>query len=414
MPAHNLWLNLEAISKIHLKKECHAGFTPASQPFCTDSEIAERCDDKVFLRRLLPFAEKNNLRMRFTLFLLIVFSLGACTHNYYTPNDFAQVRKIDTHMHLNAAHTALADLAKEDNFFLVTVCVDVPDYPSVKEQQRLALDQINKNPDAVKFLTAFTLEDIDSSGWADKTINTLKQSFEAGALGIKLWKNIGMAYRNTDSTFIMVDDPRLDPVINYVIQQDKTVMAHIGEPKNCWLPLEEMTVNNDRNYFKNHPEYHMYLHPEYPTYEDQINARDRFLERHPDMRFVGAHLGSLEWDVDELARRLDKFPNMAVDLAARIPHLQYQTIQDREKIRNFFIRYQHRLIYASDSEMDAESDVEKVKKQVHEKWVADWKYFVTDEAMTAPEVNGIFNGLKLPKEVIDNIFHENAIRWFKL
>jgi hypothetical protein len=52
-----------------------------------------------------------------------------------------------------------------------------------------------------------------------------------------------------------------------------------------------MTVNNDRNYFKNHPEYHMYLHPEYPTYDDQINARDRFVEKHPDMRFVGAHLG---------------------------------------------------------------------------------------------------------------------------
>lgn len=58
---------------------------------------------------------------------------------------------------------------------------------------------------------------------------------------------------------------------------------------------------------------------------------------------------------------------MAVDLAARIPHLQYQTIQDREKIRNLFIRYQHRLINASDSDSDAESDFEKVKKQVHEK-----------------------------------------------
>ena len=141
-------------------------------------------------------------------------------------------------------------------------------------------------------LTAFTLAKWDSAGWADEVIARLKNSFEKGALGIKLWKNIGMVYKDSAGKFIMIDNPSFDPVINYIINQDKTVMGHLGEPKNCWLPLDQMTVNNDRNYFKNNPEYHMYLHPEYPSYEDQINARDRLVERHPDMRFVGAHLGS--------------------------------------------------------------------------------------------------------------------------
>ncbi len=66
----------------------------------------------------------------------------------------------------------------------------------------------------------------------------------------------------------------------------------------------------------------MYLHPEFPSYEDQIKARDHMLEKHPDLKFIGAHLGSLEWSADELAKRLDKFPNMVVDMAARISHLQ--------------------------------------------------------------------------------------------
>ncbi len=117
-------------------------------------------------------------------------------------------------------------------------------------------------------------------------------------------------------------------------------MAHIGEPKNCWLPLEQMSVNNDRNYFKAHPEYHMFLHPENPSYDEIINARDRFVEKHPDMRFVGAHLGSLEWDVDELAKRLDRFPNMAVDVAARVPHIQFQSKANREKVRDFHDKVQ--------------------------------------------------------------------------
>lgn len=191
-------------------------------------------------------------------------------------------------------------------------------------------------------------------------------------------------------------------------------MAHLGEPKNCWLPLEEMTVNNDRSYFKNHPEYHMYLHPEFPSYEDQINARDRFVEKHPDMRFVGAHLGSLEWDVHELAKRLDKFPNMAVDMAARIPHLQHQTISNRDKVRQFFIDYQDRLIYATDSGISEDSNPDNERKDLHNTWIKDWKYFVSDSTLTSPHVNGEFQGLKLPRNVIDKIYRENAKRWFKM
>ena len=92
----------------------------------------------------------------------------------------------------------------------------------------------------------------------------------------------------------------------------------------------------------------MFLHPEYPSYEDQINARDHLLELHPDLKFIGCHLGSLEWNVDELAKRLDKFPDLAVDMSARICHLQYQSAKDREKVRDFCIKYQDRLLYGTD------------------------------------------------------------------
>ena len=191
-------------------------------------------------------------------------------------------------------------------------------------------------------------------------------------------------------------------------------MAHIGEPKNCWLPLEQMSVNNDRNYFKAHPEYHMFLHPENPSYDEIINARDRFIEKHPDMRFVGAHLGSLEWDVDELAKRLDRFPNMAVDVAARVPHVQFQSKANREKVRAFMIKYKDRIVYATDSGISETSDAEVARKNLHDKWLEDWRYFVTDETMTVEEVNGEFQGLKLPKDVINKIYHDNAVRWFNI
>jgi hypothetical protein len=315
-------------------------------------------------------------------------------------------------MHLNSEQVALAEQAQQDNFRLLTVNVDVPDEP-IDDQERFAIHQINLAPDRVKYLTTFTLENWDSENWADETINRLKNSFQQGALGIKLWKNIGMVEKDSSGNFIMIDNPKFDPVIQYIIEQDKTILGHLGEPKNCWLPLEQMTVNNDRTYFKNHPEYHMYLHPEFPSYEDQINARDRFLEKHPSLRFVGAHLGSLEWDVDELAKRLDKFPNMAVDMAARIPHLQHQTKLDREKVRQFLIKYQDRIIYATDSGISSDSNVENEKNSLHETWLNDWKYFVTDETLISEHVNGEFKGLKLPREVVDKIYRGNAERWFK-
>jgi predicted TIM-barrel fold metal-dependent hydrolase len=158
----------------------------------------------------------------------------------------------------------------------------------------------------------------------------------------------------------------------------------------------------------------MYLHPENPSYDEIINARDRFVEQHPDMRFVGAHLGSLEWDVDELAKRLDRFPNMAVDVAARIPHIQFQSKANREKVRDFLIKYKDRIIYATDSGISETSDAEVARKNLHDKWLEDWRYFVTDEVMAVDEVNGDFQGLKLPKDVIDKIYHDNAVRWFNI
>ena len=46
----------------------------------------------------------------------------------------------------------------------------------------------------------------------------------------------------------------------------------------------------------------------------------------PETSFDGVHLASLEWDVDEVARFLDRFPTARVDMAARLVHLEYQSV----------------------------------------------------------------------------------------
>jgi hypothetical protein len=339
---------------------------------------------------------------------------NSISKEYYSMDDFYDIDKIDAHFHLNSDSTVLAELAKEDRFKLLAVKTDVPFFPSLNKQHELIESQREQFPNMIGSLTTFSLVNWESDNWADQTIATLKSDFAKGALGVKVWKNIGMAHKNSANQFVMIDDPKFDMVIEYILQQNKTVLGHLGEPRNCWLPIEKMTVKNDKEYFEMHPEYHMFLHPEYPSYEDQINARDSFLQKHPDLQFVGAHLGSLEWSIDELAKRLDKFPNMAVDMADRVCHLQYQSKTDRDKVRSFIFKYQDRLLYATDFIVESDMDNVNAKNLWHQTWFNDWKYFVTNENMTAEKVEGEFKGLQLPKEIVDKIFLHNAVRYYKM
>jgi predicted TIM-barrel fold metal-dependent hydrolase len=173
-----------------------------------------------------------------------------------------------------------------------------------------------------------------------------------------------------------------------------------------------MTTKNDSGYFSRNPQYHMYLHPEFPSYEEQMSARDRMLEKNPDLIFIGCHLASLEWSVDVLANFFDRFPNASADMAARMGQLFYQTREDREKVRNFFIEYQDRLLYGTDM-IDRGGDAVSFHNRMHDTWLRDWEYLVTDNVMTSNLIDGEFRGLKLPKSVVDKIYAGNAKKWYK-
>lgn len=352
--------------------------------------------------------------MKITIFRslsVMLFISASCSPKYYTEENFYQVKKIDSHIHIRSTTDAISDQARADFFQLINVNVASTD-SSLMDQEKFTDYQVVAHPGQIFFIDAFSMKNWDSPDWISQTIAHLKESFAKGALGIKIWKNIGMTERDSAGKLIMIDNSRFDPVIQFIIDQHKTVLGHLGEPRDCWLPLEQMTVNNDREYYKANPIYYMYLHPDYPSYQDQIDARDRFLARHPDMRFVGAHLGSLEYNVDSLAKRLDRFPNMAVDVSERVCHLEYQSQTNLEKIRNFVIKYQDRIIYGSDLGMRPNNDPEQSKSRVHKRWLEEWKYFTTDKLMKGSEVNGEFRGLNLPGTVVDKIYYSNAVKWY--
>lgn len=331
--------------------------------------------------------------------------------SYYTEADFPSVKKFNSHVHISNFDSTFIKQARADNFRLLTVNVNSPSKP-VEEQQHVALQLVKTFPGEIFYATAFSVKNFNSPGWQQQTLDYLKSSFRNGAIAVKVWKNIGMELKDSKGKFVMINNPAFDTIINFIEKNNITLIGHLGEPRNAWLPIDSMTVAGDKNYFAVHPQYHMYLHPEYPSYEDQINARDHMLEKHPNIRFVGAHLGSLEWNVDELAKRLDKFPNMAVDMAERISHFQYQAVTNRKKVHDFFIKYQDRLIYGTDEGISGTKVPAEVSKAAHENWLRHWKFFTSGEKMKVPKVEKEFNGLKLPKEVVDKIYLKNAEKWF--
>jgi len=338
--------------------------------------------------------------------LIYLFTLTGCGKKAV---EYATFPKFDAHVHVRTLDSAFADQAQKDHFQFLTICTRSSSQEYIDEQFRFAAYQHEKFPKIVSVASTFSMQGWGEPDWQAKTMEFLQMTFDKGAIAVKVWKDIGMTFKDSDGSFIMIDNQAFDPILDFIASQGKTLVAHIGEPKNCWMPLDSMTVNSDRNYFKRNPQYHMYLHPEYPSYTEIINARDNMLEKHPNLRIVGAHLGSLEWDVDELAKRLDKYPNFAVDMSARICHFQ---VQNREKVRNFIIKYQDRLLYGTDLGVNDNNDMQKLKINLHNNWMADWKYFTTDQELTSNKVNIPFRGLKLDTTVLKKIYYENALTWY--
>ena len=359
---------------------------------------------KKFIRHLLA------LEAAFFCFILI----NACQEKtgYYEAGDFEKVPKVDVHLHINSLDPVYLELASANNFRVISPNVD--SRISVDEQLNTSWQIKQKWPGRFTFFGTFSVDSFGTEGFAEKTIGRINECMEAGACGIKVWKNIGMVLKDREGRYVMVDDPAFDPIFDYLEKNKIPVLGHLGEPKNCWLPLEEMTDTANYRYYKGHPQYHMYLHPEAPSYEDQINARDNLLTKHPGLDFTGAHLASLEWSVDELAKRLDRFPNLKVECSARMAHLQSQSVTDRERVRDFMIKYQDRILYGTDITVEAgETDPGGRARRILDRWKSDWNYLTTDSMMQITNFPVKVRGLHLPGEVIDKIYNKNADRFFK-
>ncbi len=335
--------------------------------------------------------------------------LATGSHAQQSPiQGFADIHPIDAHVHVYISTPAINAFLIRNNLHFIDIAVlddRDPFYKSFTAQYYGVESVIHGAPGHVSLCTTFSPYDFESPAFADRVIKQLNENFAHGAIAVKIYKTIGMEIKKKDGTYLMADDPVFQPIYQDIAAHNRTVIAHLAEPTSCWQPPNP--ASPDYSYYKDHPGEYAYNHPEWPSKEAILAARDHILEQNPNLRLVGAHLGSMELDVDEIAKRFDKYPNFAVDTAARVV---YFTLQPNKKVRDFLIKYQDRVLYGTDVEILPGTNVEKELSDLQDTYAQDWKYFATKETFVYQGRK--VTGLGLPKPVLRKLYHDNAVKWF--
>jgi predicted TIM-barrel fold metal-dependent hydrolase len=314
---------------------------------------------------------------------------------------------IDAHAHVFVDDPAVRGMLDRLNLRFVNITVVDPyerGYEKVEPQQKAALEVFRGSQGRAPWVATFDPADWQKPGFSKRVIADLDAAFRQGAVGVKIYKTIGMDLRDSKGAYVMPDDPAFAPILDAIAARGKTLYAHIAEPIGAWRPLDP--ADPDSSYYREFPRWHMYGRPDAPDKDKIIAARDRMLGQHPKLRVVGCHLGSNEWSVDEVAERLDRYPNYVVDTAGRVAHL---ALQPQEKVRAFLLKYQDRVLYATDDGAQPGDDVAARVRRWEADIEHDWKYFATDQSVEYMG-RGV-RGLALPEPVLRKIFRQNAEKW---
>lgn len=318
---------------------------------------------------------------------------------------FRALGPIDTHAHVFAAGPFVPMLQKLNLHILdILVVDDMSPTPRELDKQRSdALSVVHASHGYAALCTSFDPYSWNQPGYSEKVIRGLNDDFEKGAIAVKLWKNVGMEIKDAEGNYLMADNAVFQPIYRDIAAHNKTLVAHLADPDSGWQAPNPSSP--DYTYYRDHPSAYMYGKKGVPSKEEILKARDRVLEENPKLRVVGAHLGSMESNLAELGKRLDKYPNFAVDIAARMPYFE---MEPREKLIAFITKYQDRLIYGTDIDYAGGAD-EKIR-ELESVYANDWRFLATSETI---EYEGkAVQGLNLPEGVLKKIYHENAVQWF--
>ena len=269
-------------------------------------------------------------------------------------------------------------------------------------------------------VTTFTNPDwreCRSPGYGARMADKLTRAKALGAKGVKITKGLGLGYAGPDGKLLAVDDPGLDPMFERAGELGLPIAIHTGDPKAFWFPPTPVNERYDE----------LVVHPGWSFFGqgvaswEELHAQfERRVARHPKTIFIGVHFGNDPEDPETVGKMLDKYPNLYIDTAARIPEIGRQ---DAAKMRAFFIRYQDRILFGTDAGFGPDADdlmlgstgaEPPTPDEIVRFWDATWRWFESnDKKMIHPTpIQGrwTIDAIGLAPDVLAKVYAGNAQR----
>ncbi|CAN5533909.1 hypothetical protein BH09ACT4_BH09ACT4_17850 [soil metagenome] len=163
---------------------------------------------------------------------------------------------------------------------------------------------------------------LSSDGGVDALIASLEDSVARGARGLKVWKNLGLTVRDATGDLVSPDDPRVAEVLRHAGAIGVPVLIHTADPIAFFEPLDARNERIDE--LLAHPDWWFGNRAEYPTFGRLLGAHAALVLGCPGTRFIGAHVGGLAENLDQVSALLAAAPNYTIDMGGRMAELGRQ------------------------------------------------------------------------------------------
>ncbi|HEX8984931.1 MAG TPA: amidohydrolase family protein [Bryobacteraceae bacterium] len=244
-------------------------------------------------------------------------------------------------------------------------------------------------------------------GYARFQADELERAHRAGARGLKLLKTLGLYLRDhvTTGKLIKVDDPRFDPMWEAAGALKMPVAIHTSDPEAFFLPIDRF--NERWEELHAHPDWSFYG-KDFPSNAELQQARLRVIARHPKTQFVCLHVADAE-NLPMVSEWMDRYPNMHVELAARIGELGRQPRTSRK----FFDKYQDRILFGTDAVPHGDDTPQQVYGdllyEIYYRFLeTEDEYFDYAPAKIPPQGRWRIYGVGLPEKILRKVYHDNA------
>ena len=302
---------------------------------------------------------------------------------------------VDVHTHGTSNAAAFAQRIPEMDALNLRVLVDLSGgYEPAQIKQKV--DAINASPykDRFRVFANVNWEGAGGPGWKEKALADLRESVKNGAIGLKVFKELGLRNKKADGSRLAVDDPDLDPVWDLAGELNIPVIIHTAEPEEFFSPVDN---HNERWLELNIFTSRQSPPTIYPTFEQLMTERDHMFAKHPKTRFIGAHFAWYGNDLQRAAKLLDTLPNVTLEVAAVLYEFGRQPYASAQ----FFTKYQDRIMFGKDTYETSEYPYYWRVFETHDEYFdyyrgyhAFWKLY----------------GMGLPDVVLKKLYYQNALR----